>query len=466
MELRTTARAADRLLGLAHDLTVKLPATSAALHAGIIDAEKADIIASWCTPLTATESREAERILFEQHDAGNMTSSMIRERITRAVMEVNPEAARRRREEAAKRRRVEVRTEESGNTSICGRELPPAAALAANANLTARARHLRKLGAPGSMDDLRVQAFLEAFGVQDPQTTPAARTLGNASRTGDATSTGSPAPAPASMPIGVNITVPLATLKGRADRPGTASGIGAIDADLARDLVAAASRNPRSVYCVTVLDETNRPYAHGCATPTGRGTSKIRQSATDVRGFTPPTTTRAGPESAHGPAPGSHPERDPDSRAGPLQAEPDPDSGARLLQGPDPGKQPRQVKIVGLAGELTFDLEPLADPCDHKHQAAGHDPGRKLRHLTGILHTTCTNMICRRPASQSDYEHSKPFDKGGLTCLCEAGPVCRRNHRDKQQPGWRVEGGGFRGWFTWTTPAGRSYLSKPTQYPA
>ena len=57
------------------------------------------------------------------------------------------------------------------------------------------------------------------------------------------------------------------------------------------------------------------------------------------------------------------------------------------------------------------------------------------------------------------------MSKGGRTCLCEAGPVCRRNHRDKQAPGWRLEHAGARGWFRWTTPSGRSYLSRPTQYP-
>jgi hypothetical protein len=116
--------------------------------------------------------------------------------------------------------------------------------------------------------------------------------------------------------------------------------------------------------------------------------------------------------------------------------------------------------------DLEFILEPLAGRCDHRHQAAGHDPGARLRHLTGILNACCTFPPCRRPAAQSDYEHSVPFEAGGRTCLCEAGPVCRHNHRDKQAPGWRLEQAGSRGWFRWTTPSGRSYLSGPTRYPS
>ena len=51
---------------------------------------------------------------------------------------------------------------------ICGRELPPAAVLALDRKLTARARQLRKLGVEGDMDELRALAFLERWGEADP----------------------------------------------------------------------------------------------------------------------------------------------------------------------------------------------------------------------------------------------------------------------------------------------------------
>jgi hypothetical protein len=114
---------------------------------------------------------------------------------------------------------------------------------------------------------------------------------------------------------------------------------------------------------------------------------------------------------------------------------------------------------------IIFEFEDLTGPCDHRHQAAGHDPGRLLKHLTGVLNQACTNPACRRPEGQCDYEHSRPWDQGGISCLCQAGPVCRRDHRDKQRTGWKIEGTGTPGWFTWTVPSGRKYLSKPTIYP-
>ena len=118
-----------------------------------------------CSALTPEEARAAEAILFAQSDVDEMTWGMIRDRIARAAIEINPEAAVKRREQAAKQRRVEVLPEDSGNEMLAGRELPPAAVLAASQLLTARARQLRKAGILGGMDELRVQAYLEKLGV-------------------------------------------------------------------------------------------------------------------------------------------------------------------------------------------------------------------------------------------------------------------------------------------------------------
>ena len=81
-----------------------------------------------------------------------------------------------------------------------------------------------------------------------------------------------------------------------------------------------------------------------------------------------------------------------------------------------------------------------------------------------VRHATCTSPVCRRPASQCDFEHNTPYEAGGRTCLCNGGPKCRHDHRLKQHPKWKVDqlpGGTFR----WTTPSGRSYDTEPTRYP-
>src|SRR6202035_3907175 len=68
----------------------------------------------------------------------------------------------------------------------------------------------------------------------------------------------------------VTLTIPAATVTGLADRPGDLAGIGPVDPDLARDLAAAAARNPRSTWHVTVTDRDGHAVGHGCARPVRR----------------------------------------------------------------------------------------------------------------------------------------------------------------------------------------------------
>jgi len=118
-----------------------------------------------------------------------------------------------------------------------------------------------------------------------------------------------------------------------------------------------------------------------------------------------------------------------------------------------------------LIANATQFLDSLATgDCDHRYESRGHDPGVKLRHLTHVRNSTCTSPICRRPASQCDFEHNTPYEAGGRTCLCNGGPKCRHDHRLKQDPKWTVDqlpDGTFR----WTTPTGRQYTTEPTRYP-
>ncbi len=404
LQLHLTPGAAEGLLSLAHDLAVKLPLTSAALRDGVIDLDKARTIAWYCFALTAAEARAAEKILLGLAGVEEMTWGMIRDRIARAVIEVNPGAARKRREEAAKDKRVEVVTEQSGNCQLAGRELPPAAVLAANENLTARALELRAAGVPGGMDELRALAYLEALGALNPLEDILG---GTGEGTGEGTEggpgsggDGGPGPGgprpgtpgrgggtgevPAGFAARVNLTIPLATLLGLAERPGTLSRTGPVDPALARDLAAAAARSSRSTWCVTVTGPDHRPAAHGCGRPPPRRDN--RDTTTGAARDGPLYT----PGDDHGPPGTGTIELDIAALTG--------------TAGPGSGSG------GGAAAGLVFALENLAGPCDHEHQAKGHDPGVRLRHLTGILNACCTFPPCRRPQDRCDYEHSTPHD--------------------------------------------------------
>jgi len=357
------------------------------------------------------EAAAAENEVLDR--AGRLTPGSLRAAIARAVMEVAPDKARKRRETAAKFARVERWAEDSGNAALAGRELPPDEVLAIDDRITAWARELKNAGLDGGTDEIRARAYLDLL-------------LGKDSRPGQ-DQDGAPAAAPAA-PAGfagrVTLTVPLATLAGLADRPGELAGLGPVDPWLTRDLAGAAAANPKTTWCLTVTDNQGHAIAHGCARPEPRN-----------------HRTRAGP----GPPRFSF---TPASRDGPPGG-----YGAWRLRTPGPGPG------------LIVTLEPITtDPCDHRFQAKDHDPGARLRHLSQVRHATCTSPVCRRPAAQCDHEHNTPYEAGGRTCLCNTGPKCRHDHRLKQHPQWTVDqlpDGTFR----WTTPSGRSYDTEPTRYP-
>jgi hypothetical protein len=111
------------------------------------------------------------------------------------------------------------------------------------------------------------------------------------------------------------------------------------------------------------------------------------------------------------------------------------------------------------------DLEPIAvTDCDHRRETGAHDPSDRLRHLVEIRDGECTWPPCRRAARRCDFEHAIPWEQGGKTCACNAGPRCRHHHQQKQAPGWRLEQH-LPGYHTWTTPSGRQYTTGPATYP-
>ncbi len=67
----------------------------------------------------------------------------------------------------------------------------------------------------------------------------------------------------------VNILVPVETLLGLSAMPGEAAGYGLLDAQDARDLVAAAGRHPDTRWCVTAVHPDGTAAGHGCCGAVG-----------------------------------------------------------------------------------------------------------------------------------------------------------------------------------------------------
>ena len=268
-------RAGD-LIDLAQTLQARLPGTAAALDDGTVSRYKAEIIARATALLDDAEARAAEDKVLDR--AARLTPGGLRAAIAHAVMEVAPEKARERREAAAKDARVERWAEDSGNAALMGCELPPDEVLAADQRITAWAQELRQAGLEGGMDVLRARAFLDLLLGKDSRPRRDSGSDGGGPGPAAGTAAGPtartrrrPRPAGGAVAAGfagrVTLTVPLATVTGLADRPGELGGIGPVDPWLARDLAAAAARNPKTTWCVTVTDEDGHATGHGCARP-------------------------------------------------------------------------------------------------------------------------------------------------------------------------------------------------------
>ena len=296
--LAETRNAAEAMLDLALALEVKLPGTKEAFRTGVLRQAKVEIIARATMVLDPAEARAAEALVLGR--AGRLSPGGLRAAIARAVMEVAPDKARKRREEAARDARVERWGEDSGNAALAGRELPPAEVLAADQRINWWAQQLKAAGLEGSADELRARAYLDLL--LDTDSRPTAPTAEADSRPtaptaeADSRPTAPPAeadsrptaptaeagvsPAPSGPPSppgsGVipagftgrnHLTVPLATLLELADRPGEIPGLGPVDPALARDLARASAASPKTTWCLTVTDDQGHAIGHGCARP-------------------------------------------------------------------------------------------------------------------------------------------------------------------------------------------------------
>jgi hypothetical protein len=307
-----------------------------------------------------------------------------------------------------------------------GRELPSDEVLASWQHVEQRALDLRAAGVPGALQELRVRAYLDLLQERDSRPGPGhegsdPRSGGNDADPGsdgpESSGPGSSGPgsgsgsqAGPSLAALVNITVAWSTMTRRSLAPAEVDGLGLVDAGDAADLIAAAARDPRTRWCVTGLNPDGTAAAHGCAT--GR--------------HAPPGTSSSGDS---GPAAG-----------------PDPPSGVRP-------EDWLRVRMAGIA----------RGTCAHSHAEAGYRPSRKLRHLVRARNAQCSAPGCGRPAVRCDLDHTLAWEQGGLTCECDLAPLCRHHHRCKQSEGWELEQP-EPGVLVWRTPAGRRYVTRPTQY--
>jgi len=456
MELVTSQNAARDQMELATDLQTRLPRTWAALGAGLIDDYRVRLIWRPTRHLSGADAARADEILAAL--APGLRYDQLARKAVAVAMKLDPEAFTRGKEKDRQdRQRVVAGREESGNAFLAGRELAIEDALASKAHIDALAVMLRRGGLPGTLQQLRVLAFNDLTQGRDPlarltspepaddagrdarQDKPAAgghHATGTGGDDDDASwdgcpdmpewqherrgtredddydhdGAGPPAGPPAPFPALINLTVPAGTAYGWSSAPGEAGGWGLTDADDTRRLLQAASMHPRTRWCATLLGPDGTAVAHGCAR-------------------------------------GQHPWIPP------------PDGGG-TRDGPDARQA---AALAEFLRDLNITFTPITKgSCDHANAEDRYTPSRKLGHLVRARTATCPAPGCAAHAHHNDLDHTVAYPDGP-TDECNIAPPCRRHHRVKQAPGWKLEQP-EPGVMHWTTPAGRSYTTNPTVY--
>jgi Domain of unknown function (DUF222) len=501
-ELSMAQGTAAIMIKLAWELEVRLPLTGKALDAGVLCYNKAKMIAHETAALTADLARQAEAQVAPHWDG--QPHMAIQRMIALAVIRVDPDGARERRE-AAERAQGRVRfwrDAVNGTANLSGWDLPSDQALQAYQNVQARARAYKKWGLDWPAELIRVQAYLDILNQTDyrrthppPGPAPGYHTPDHQDRRdhddpdnrngpedgngeddagpderngeddggpdGNGEDDGGPdgngeddGPDGGNSPDGGNggdlglaanldLTLPLATLLRLREHPGLAGNLAA-DPALVRKLAAAAARHPGSDVQVILTDDTGRAVGFGHATRVRNRAGPGPPGRAPPGQHTLPGTSEPGQKGGTG-----HPRT----------------STAFILTGDGPpgGYGTWTLDIAGTL--FTVSLTPIqtGTPCDHRYESKGYQPSDTLRRLVRIRDGTCVFPTCGWKARRTDWDHVIHWPQG-RTCECNGENRCRHDHILKQNPGWSVA---LRpdGRHKWTTPLGLTYIKQPHRYP-
>jgi hypothetical protein len=136
----------------------RLTATGAALRDGLIDLQRARLIAEATSLLDDETAQSVEQVVLPR--AGEQTTAQLRTALRRSVIAADPEGAERRREEAERRAKVSLYGDQDNTATLLGSGLPTVQAAAAMSRITALARAMKSSGMPGGIDLLRAQVYI------------------------------------------------------------------------------------------------------------------------------------------------------------------------------------------------------------------------------------------------------------------------------------------------------------------
>lgn len=89
-------------------------------------------------------------------------------------------------------------------------------------------------------------------------------------------------------------------------------------------------------------------------------------------------------------------------------------------------------------------------------------PPQRLRDFVNARDDTCAFPTCSQPGYRCEYDHIRPFSRGGRTCRSNGALTCRRHNNCKNGTGWTYELKAD-GSFSWTTGTGHRYRGDPPE---
>ncbi|MGI9001370.1 MAG: HNH endonuclease signature motif containing protein, partial [Pseudonocardia sp.] len=227
-------------------------------------------------------------------------------------------------------------------------------------------------------------------------------------------------PAPVAVPVeqprtGIEVRVRLSTLLGLDEHPGEIPGWGAIPPDPARETVARQLGG------------------------------QWRFAITDTEGY----LLLAG-LTRHRPTPT---ETVPQNEGGTVELQVPLQLLRRLAADPPAGWEQMITDLVAQYGHRDQLLATLGD-----HPEARFPPAALRRHIE-VRDRTCVFPGCRRPARNTQQDHTVDHQHGGPTVETNLGPLCVRHHSLKTRGCWCLDQPAP-GHFRWRSPLGRTYHTR------
>jgi hypothetical protein len=499
--LRLTGVAADRELGFAEAVVLRLPMVFAALSAGLIDRGRAWVFAGLLIDLTPEQLDAICRQWVPA--APSLTIGQLRARLVRAIHEVDPDHARRRYRRAIREREVVGYLTADGTIGVSAGGLPADEAAVALERLDVLAHAVQRAGHRGRLGQIQADLFLGLLDgslhylteAQIIATLLAKRRPEDAELTDavDVESVGKAAD-PDVDDVGAGDLSAAADRRAEPDQAATSEGVWA---DETGDGSTSASGDTEG--CVEPEGAAKPEAGTGPVDGTdGAGIGPRREPSVGVE-IRIGLATMLGLDQRCGEIPGLGPVLPHVARAlvaaqsqGTRWRFAVTDSDGYLLLAGVTRRRPgsrtgRSGACRGGVVELHIDEELLArlavegsecgawagvvaDIADQyaRRQAifARMDgrPGDRFAGPTLARHVevrdrTCCFPGCLRSARASDKDHTRDHRAGGPTTAANTGPLCRRHHGYKTKGWWRLtqpEPGRFR----WISPLGREYLTR------